>query len=67
MGSIVKSIGKAIGKIGKSIGKLVKKALPIVLMAGVAYMGISAYGAMGSGLTGASAFSRLILRRVLVR
>tara|TARA_R110000824_G_scaffold132015_4_gene294313 strand:- start:1861 stop:2745 length:885 start_codon:yes stop_codon:yes gene_type:complete len=57
MGSIVKSIGKAIGKIGKSIGKLVKKALPIILMAGVAYMGISAYGAMGSGLTGASAFS----------
>jgi hypothetical protein len=57
MGSIVKSIGKAIGKIGKSIGKLVKKALPIILMAGVAYMGISAYGAMGSGLTGAAAAS----------
>ena len=57
MGSIVKSIGKAIGKIGKSIGKLVKKALPIILMAGVAYMGVAAYGAMGSGLTGASAIS----------
>lgn len=57
MGSIVKSIGKAIGKIGKSIGKLVKKALPIVLMAGVAYMGVSAFGAMGSGLSGAAAAS----------
>jgi len=57
MGSIVKSIGKAIGKIGKSIGKLVKKALPIVLMAGAAYMGLASYGAMGSGLTGASVFT----------
>jgi len=54
MGSIVKSIGKAIGKIGKSIGKLVRNALPVFLMAGVAYMGLAAYGAMGSGLTGAS-------------
>jgi len=57
MGSIVKSIGKAIGKLAKGIGKLVKKALPIILMAGVAYMGIAAYGAMGSGLTGAAAAS----------
>ena len=57
MGSIVKSIGKAIGKIAKGIGKLVKKALPIILMAGVAYMGLAAYGAMGSGLTGASVFT----------
>jgi len=57
MGSIVKSIGKAIGKLAKGIGKLVKKALPIILMVGVAYMGLAAYGAMGSAASGASVFT----------
>jgi len=48
MGSVVKSIGKAIGKIAKGIGKLVKKALPIILLAVGVYAGVSAFGAMGN-------------------
>jgi hypothetical protein len=51
MGSIVKSIGKAI----KGIGKLIKKAAPYILMAVALYAGIAAYGAYAAGGTMAAA------------
>jgi len=52
MGSIVKSIGKAIKGGIKGLGRMVKKALPAVLLAGSVYLGI---GAMGTGALGSTA------------
>lgn len=49
MGSIVKSIGKAIKGGVKGLGRIVKKMLPAVLLAGSVYLGI---GAMGTGTLG---------------
>jgi len=49
MGSIVKSIGKAIKGGVKGLGRSVKKMLPAVLLAGSVYLGI---GAMGTGTLG---------------
>jgi len=55
MGSIVKSIGKAIKGGMKGLGRMVKKALPAILLAGAVYLGI---GAMGAGALGStSAFT----------
>ena len=55
MGSIVKSIGKAVKGGMKGLGRMVKKALPAVLLAGAVYLGI---GAMGTGALGStSAFT----------
>ena len=49
MGSIVKSIGKAIKGGVKGLGRSVKKMLPAALLAGSVYLGI---GAMGTGTLG---------------
>ena len=55
MGSIVKSIGKAIKGGVKGLGRSVKKMLPAALLAGSVYLGI---GAMGTGTLGSvSAFT----------
>jgi len=52
MGSIVKSIGKAVKGGMKGLGRMVKKALPAVLLAGAVYLGV---GAMGTGALGSTA------------
>jgi len=48
MGSIVKSIGKAISKIGKGIKKMIKKIGPALLLAAAVYAGVAFMGAGGT-------------------
>ena len=47
MGSIVKSIGKAISKIGKGLKKIIKKIGPVLLLAAAVYAGVAFMGAGG--------------------
>jgi len=47
MGSIVKSIGKAISKIGKGLKKIIKKIGPTLLLAAAVYAGVAFMGAGG--------------------
>ena len=47
MGSIVKSIGKAISKIGKGLKKVIKKIGPTLLLAAAVYVGVAFMGAGG--------------------
>lgn len=48
MGSIVKSIGKAISKIGKGLKKIIKKIGPKLLLAAAVYAGVAFMGAGGT-------------------
>ena len=49
MGSIVKSIGKAVKKLGKSIGKFLKKYKTTIILAAAVWAGLGAFGASASG------------------
>ena len=57
MGSVVKSIGKAIKKATKGIGKLFKKIGPVLLLAAGLYMGTAAFGSTLGSAAGGNMFS----------
>ena len=54
MGSIVKSIGKAISKFAKGVKKVIKKIWPVILIAAAVYTGVAFYGSTLAGASGAT-------------
>ena len=57
MGSVVKSIGKAIKKVTSGIGRLVKKIGPALLLAAGLFMGTAAFGSTLGTAAGGNMFS----------
>jgi len=57
MGSVVKSIGKAIKKVTSGIGKLIKKIGPVLLLAAGLFMGTAAFGSTLGAAAGGNMFS----------
>jgi hypothetical protein len=57
MGSVVKSIGKAIKKVTSGIGRLVKKIGPALLLAAGLFMGTAAFGSTLGTSAGGNMFS----------